>query len=109
MVGVIRRKLAARRAAGSLPLPRSSAQFDRFPKKWVHSTGLMIPGTKDALYGLEDCQHAEERAASCRRCVDVLLDDLQMRTCLLDLMGNVGKIAQGAAEPIQLRHNERIA
>jgi hypothetical protein len=42
----------------------------------------------------QDGQHPEDRAARRRRGIDVLFDHLQVRTRLIDLVSDVGKVAQ---------------
>jgi hypothetical protein len=49
-----------------------------------------------------------KNAARSGRGIDVLLYDLQVHGRLLDLVGDVGKVTQGAVEAIQARHDERI-
>jgi hypothetical protein len=74
--------------APSLARERSLGHRDAFQLALAAHVGLE---------GGEDRQHAEERAPRSGRGVDILLDHLQMRSRLLDLMGDAGKIAQGAA------------
>jgi hypothetical protein len=112
------------RAAGRLSFAQFPTVVRELPDALAVKTRLSAPvnalvlGHRDpfelaltAYVGLE-CrkhgQHAKECTASSGQGVDILLDDLQVRTCLLDLVGDVGKIAQGATEAVETRHNKRI-
>ena len=62
--------------------------------------GLALP-THVGLELREDRQHAEEGAAGRGSGINVLLDHLEMGAAELDLVGNVRKVPQRAAQPIE--------
>jgi hypothetical protein len=44
----------------------------------------------------EDCEHAEERAARGARGIDVLLENLEVRSRLVNLVGDIGEVRKGS-------------
>ena len=61
------------------------------------------------LKGGKDGQHAIEGAPCCARGVDALLDDFEVRTGLLDLVGDIGEVPHRAAQPVQAGDDKRVS